>query len=358
MTAHDFFRELVGLQKRGIARGVASVCSAHHFVWEAAFLQAAADGLPVLIESTANQVNQYGGYTGMTPETFRSVVFERSAARGFPCERLILGGDHLGPYPWRTERADVAMEKACDLVHACVRSGYSKLHLDMNMLLGGDLTDSRGGLNPQLAARRQAELAESAEKAFAASHAAKEAQPVYVIGTEVPPPGGMVKAEELAPVTRVKDLLETVTLCQEAFHDRGLDDAWTRVCAVVAQPGVEYSNDAVRAYERDSASKLCAAAHALPGIILEGHSTDYQQPQHLRALVEDGVAILKVGPALTFALRECLFALEGIERELLSGMANVHLSNLAETLELAMLAEPTHWRSYYATTTVMRDING
>jgi D-tagatose-1,6-bisphosphate aldolase subunit GatZ/KbaZ len=347
VTALDFFRKLVRLQKRGIAQGIASVCSAHHSVWEAAFLQAAADGLPVLIESTANQVNQYGGYTGMTPETFRSIVFERAAARGFPCERVILGGDHLGPYPWRAEHADVGMKKACDLVSACVRSGYSKLHLDTSMLLGGDLMDWRGGLNPQLAALRQAELAESAERAFAEGHGAKESQPVYVIGTEVPPPGGMVKAEEIASVTRVKDLLETVSLCQEAFHDRGLDDAWTRVCAVVAQPGVEYSNDGVREYERDGASTLCAAAHALPGIILEGHSTDYQQPQHLRSLVEDGVAILKVGPALTFALRECLFALESIERELLAGVANVHLSNLAETLELAMLAEPTHWRSYY-----------
>lgn len=283
----------------------------------------------------------------MTPEMFRSIVFKRAVARGFPRERLILRGDHLGPYPWRTERADVAMKKACDPVAACVRAGYSKLHLDTSMPLGDDPTDGRGGLNPRLAARRQAELAESAERAIAEGHGVSVAPPVYVIGTEVPAPGGKVSAEETAPVTRVEDLLETVSLCQEAFHDRRLDDAWSRVCAVVAQPGVEYSDKGLREYARDSASTLCAAARALPSIILEGHSTDYQRPRHLRELVEDGVAILKVGPALTFALRECLFAMESIERELLAGATDAPLSDLAETLERVMLAEPTPWQSYH-----------
>jgi len=92
---------------------------------------------------------------------------------------------------------------------------------------------------------------------------------------------------------------------------------------------------------------LCAAARDLPGIVLEGHSTDYQSTEHLRQLVEDGAAILKVGPALTFALRECLFGLECIERELLHDRPTERLSGLSEALERAMLADPAHWRSYY-----------
>ena len=87
-------------------------------------------------------------------------------------------------------------------------------------------------------------------------------------------------------------------------------------CAVVVQPGVEFGDHGVQAYDRARAAGLCAAARALPGLVLEGHSTDYQSPAALRALVEDGVAILKVGPALTFAMREALFALEHVEREL------------------------------------------
>jgi D-tagatose-1,6-bisphosphate aldolase subunit GatZ/KbaZ len=347
VAALGFFRDLVDRQKRRIAAGIASVCSAHRSAWEAAFHQAAADGLPVLIESTANQVNQFGGYTGMTPETFHSVVLECAAARGFAAERLILGGDHLGPYPWRAERADAAMEKAHGLVAACVRAGYSKLHLDTSMPLGGDPADAQGGLDPWLAARRQAQLAETAERTLAERHGAPDAAPVYVIGTEVPTPGGVVGGEEDVPVTRAEDLLETVSLCREAFHERRLDDAWSRVCAVVAQPGVEFGDQGVHEYSRDRASALCAAVRALPGIVLEGHSTDYQRPRRLRELVEDGVAILKVGPALTFALRQCLFGLERIEHELLAGAAGTTLSGLAETLEAAMRAQPSHWQSYH-----------
>ncbi len=304
--------------------------------------------MPVLIESTANQVNQYGGYTGITPERFRSIVVERALARGFPRDRLILGGDHVGPYPWRSDPADAAMEKAHLLVAACVRAGYSKLHLDASMPLGGDPQDEgAAGLDPRSVARRQAQLAETAEKTFAEIHGAQDEPPIYVVGTEVPAPGGIVNPDEDAPVTRVEDVLQTVALCEEAFHERRLDDAWSRVCAVVAQPGVEFGDQTVREYSRNRASLLCEAVRLMPGIVFEGHSTDYQRPCHLRELVEDGVAILKVGPALTHALRRCLFALECIERALLSGAASVTLSHLAETMDSEMVSKPSYWQSYH-----------
>ena len=52
------------------------------------------------------------------------------------------------------------------------------------------------------------------------------------------------------------------------------------------------------------------------GLVYEAHSTDYQRPESYRNLVRDGFAILKVGPALTFAMREVLEALSLIEAEL------------------------------------------
>lgn len=51
-------------------------------------------------------------------------------------------------------------------------------------------------------------------------------------------------------------------------------------------------------------------------LILEAHSTDYQGELVLTALVEDGFAILKVGPELTFVLREALYALDLIASDL------------------------------------------
>jgi sugar/nucleoside kinase (ribokinase family) len=81
--------------------GITSVCSAHPMVLEATIRQAATDGTAVLIESTCNQVNHQGGYTGLTPAAFRDQVYRIADQVGFPRAQIILGGDHLGPNPWR-----------------------------------------------------------------------------------------------------------------------------------------------------------------------------------------------------------------------------------------------------------------
>jgi len=349
MDAGEFFQGLVRAHKSGRPRGVASICSAHPWVLEAVMDQAQADGGPALIESTVNQVNQYGGYTGMRPEDFRDRVQADAVERGLPIDRVLLGSDHLGPYPWRAQSAETAMDQARALAAASVRGGYAKLHLDASMPLGGDTPDPALGLDPLLIARREAELAAAAEQAFTErdTRRAPGGPPVYVIGTDVPPPGGMQAGAGDVPVTPVEEFERTVSLCAEAFAARGLKSAWSRVFAVVVQPGVEFGDQEVHPYDRRRAAGLCRAARAHPDLVLEGHSTDYQSPGKLRELVEDGVAVLKVGPALTFAAREALFALERIEVELYAGDPAVTLSRLAEALERAMLANPAHWRDYY-----------
>jgi D-tagatose-1,6-bisphosphate aldolase subunit GatZ/KbaZ len=337
---------LIQDQKKGRAAGLASICSAHPLVLQAAMRQALEDGQPLLVESTVNQVNQFGGYTGMRPADFTAFLEALRSEAGLPAERLLLGADHLGPYPWRAEPAEQAMGKACVLAADCARAGYAKLHLDASMPLGEDPAGPRGELDPAVVARREAELAGAAEAAYrdhGQGRADKEAGPVYVIGTDVPAPGGTAAEQEWATVTTARELTATVGLGEEAFRAAGLPDAWGRVCAVVVQPGVEFGDSSVQAYDRAPAAGLCAAARALPGLVLEGHSTDYQAPDALRAMVEDGVAVLKVGPALTFAMREALFALEHIEREL----GPHEPSRLGEELERAMLADPSHWRGYY-----------
>jgi D-tagatose-1,6-bisphosphate aldolase subunit GatZ/KbaZ len=64
-------------------------------------------------------------------------------------------------------------------------------------------------------------------------------------------------------------------------------------------------------------------------------------------MVQDHFAILKVGPQLTFAFREAVFALSEIERESLGRREGVRLSQVREALEAAMLRNPSYWRSYY-----------
>jgi D-tagatose-1,6-bisphosphate aldolase subunit GatZ/KbaZ len=341
------FRGLLEAKRAGRPAGLVSVCSAHPLVLEAAMRQALEDGRLLLVESTVNQVNQFGGYTGMRPADFAAFLDGIRSAAMLPPDRLLLGADHLGPYPWRGEPAEQAMGKARELAAECVRAGYLKLHLDASMPLKGDPTDARGALDPGLVARREAELAAAAEAAFRArgpgGSPAGAAEPVYVIGTDVPAPGGTAGEGEGAAVTTARELLGTVDLGAQAFRAAGLEQAWSRVLAVVVQPGVEFGDQGVEAYDRVRAAELSEAARALPGLVLEGHSTDYQLRAALRALVEDGVAVLKVGPALTFAMREALFALELVEQEL----APAEPSRLAEELERAMQADPSHWRGYY-----------
>jgi D-tagatose-1,6-bisphosphate aldolase subunit GatZ/KbaZ len=117
------------------------------------------------------------------------------------------------------------------------------------------------------------------------------------------------------------------------------------VFAVVVQLGVEFGEQTVHAYDRAQAAEVCEAARKYPALVLEAHSTDYQEGPALRKMVEDGVGVLKVGPALTFAMRESLFALECIEQEL-AGNRPGPPSELRSTLEHSMLENPGHWRRY------------
>ncbi len=335
--------KILRAQQQGEALGIPSICSAHPFVLEATFRHALTTGRPVLIESTCNQVNQHGGYTGMTPGDFVAYVIALADRLGFPRERLLLGGDHLGPNPWRNRPADQAMGQARLLVREYVRAGYGKIHLDASMACDGD--PAGAPLDKAVAAERAAVLAEAAETAF--QEMGNGMPPCYVIGTEVPPPGGAQGDEMPLTITTPEEVAETIELTQAAFHRRGLEAAWERVIGVVVQPGVEFGDEEVHPYDWGAAAGLARAIEPYGRLVYEAHSTDYQTRQALRDLVADHFAILKVGPALTFAFREAVFALAAVEEEWLAGQAGVVLSRLREELEAAMLQDPTHWRGYY-----------
>jgi D-tagatose-1,6-bisphosphate aldolase subunit GatZ/KbaZ len=119
------------------------------------------------------------------------------------------------------------------------------------------------------------------------------------------------------------------------------------VIALVVQPGVDFGDRRVQAYERSRARPLSRCIERHPCLVYEAHSTDYQTPAALRQLVEDHFAILKVGPALTFAYREAVFALAWMEREWLGGRAGVALSELPSVLERVMRGDPRHWSAYH-----------
>jgi D-tagatose-1,6-bisphosphate aldolase subunit GatZ/KbaZ len=269
----------------------------------------------------------------MRPADFVALVRD---AGGDPAD-TILGGDHLGPQPWRDEPAESAMAKAEAMVAEYVAAGFSKIHLDCSMRCA----DDPDNLPEEIVAARAARLARAAESANGTGHTL-----CYVIGTEVPPPGGMGAGHAIEPTTP-EAVADTVEAHRLAFAAGDTEAAFAKVVAVVVQPGVEFGNEDVVHFDEVAAAPLTSAVAGLPGIAYEAHSTDYQRPEVFAGLVRSHFAILKVGPALTFALREALFALEGVEKELVDGSQR---SGLSAVVEAEMRAHPEQWQGHYSGT--------
>jgi D-tagatose-1,6-bisphosphate aldolase subunit GatZ/KbaZ len=325
--------DIIAQHKAGKACGIFSVCSAHPLVIEATFVHALhVNASIVLIEATSNQVNQDGGYTGMVPKQFRDFVFAIADQTGFARDRVLLGGDHLGPNAWNALPADDAMAKAEIMIDQYVRAGFRKIHLDCSMSCAGDPVP----LPEAVVAERAARLCAVSEAAYASVGGQA---PVYVIGTEVPVPGGSAEDLETLQVTTPQAAMATIEMHRAIFPP----DAWPRVIAAVVQPGVEFDHHKVVDYDPLAASALSKSIETRDQFVFEAHSTDYQTPQALTALVRDHFAILKVGPGVTFALREALWALDAIERDWLGTQA----SGFRETVMKQLRAQPMHWIKYY-----------
>jgi D-tagatose-1,6-bisphosphate aldolase subunit GatZ/KbaZ len=330
--------DLIARHRQGHASGVTSICSAHPIVIEASLRHAQRTGQAlVLFEATCNQVNQDGGYTGMTPADFVAFVHAIADRVGFERARIALGGDHLGPNPWTSLDAAAAMDKAEVMVAAYVAAGFRKIHLDCSMACSGDPQP----LPEAEIVRRAVRLCRAAEAAHA--RAGGEA-PVYVIGTEVPVPGGATESIDGLAVTTPQAALATIEAHRQAFMAAGLDAAWQRVIASVVQPGVEFDHHSVVDYEPQKAHGLSRAITDVPGMVFEAHSTDYQTRDALAALVRDHFAILKVGPGLTFALREALWALDAIEQEWIEEGLR---ARLRDVVLARMREQPGYWQRYY-----------
>jgi D-tagatose-1,6-bisphosphate aldolase subunit GatZ/KbaZ len=334
----NLLRETIRRHKSGAAVGVYSVCSAHPLVLEAAIRQTIADGGYLLVEATSNQVDQFGGYTGMTPLDYRDLVLGLADRLGLERPRVVLGGDHLGPNRWRDRPAEEALTLAEELIAAYVAAGYTKIHLDCSMSCAGD----PASLGDEVVAERAARLLCVAEEAAAYAGTADAVS--YVIGTEVPVPGGAHETLGRLTATPASAARHTLECHRAAFAAVGLGGVWQRVAALVVQPAVEFDHLQVIDYDRSGTRELRTVLEDEPHLVFEAHSTDYQTASRLTELVEDHWAILKVGPGLTFALREALFGLARIEDELVPAATR---SNLVEVVDQVMLARPEHWEGYY-----------
>ena len=328
--------DLIARNRAGEGTGLPCFCTANEHVLRAVLSYAARTGYPTVIEATCNQVNQDGGYTGMTPKDFMSWLRRMAERAGVPMDQLILGGDHLGPNPWRSEPIERAMEKACELVKLYVEAGFTKIHLDASMACGGEPAPSFGRI-----AERAAELCAVAE-----AHAPDPEKLIYIIGTEVPIPGGETEEPDALDVTSAARFFETLRTHREAWTARGLDSAWSRIVSVVTQPGVDFGHTSVYPFVPEKARPLSDAVLSEGGLTFEAHSTDYQSTEALTELVKKHFFFLKVGPELTFRFREAVWALATIE----DNMDVDRASNFRDVMLTQMNAHPGYWQDYYSGT--------
>lgn len=333
----DLLRQIVERNRAGEAVAIPSVCSAHPDVLRASMARAAVLGRPLVVEATSNQVNQDGGYTGQTPDAFIAMALELAKTAGLDRDSLVFGGDHLGPQAWRAQDAETAMAKAHVMVADYVAAGFSKIHLDCS--------EGCRGENPTLAdaitARRSAALARTCLQA-----SPDPDRLLFVVGTEVPPPGG-ARVDEGGdiPATKGDDAVRTLAAHKAAFEAAGIGAAFAQVAGLVVQPGVEFSPMAVHAYPMDRKLPFRTAMADWPGVCLEAHSTDYQKPAVYPHLAAEGFAFQKVGPALTFAWRQAVYALD-VLRSLLGHPG----PTLKDSMEALMTTSPDHWHGHYSGT--------
>ena len=343
---HELVR-IIKDYKSGKHSGIFSVCSSNKYVIEAAMDRVRNKDMYLLIESTANQVDQFGGYTGMVPSQFRDFIYDLCEENNFPKEMIILGGDHLGPLTWTNIDPVKAMENAKELIRQYVLAGFTKIHIDTSMMILGD--KEKGNFGDDIIADRAAQLCSVAEEAYRElkEKDSSATHPVYIVGSEVPIPGGAQEEEDHIQVTKVDNFESTVASFKNAFEKYDVIDAFEYVIAVVVQPGVEFGSDSIFEYDREKAKDLSAAIKKYDNLVFEAHSTDYQTKEDLKSMVEDGYIILKVGPALTFGFREAAFALNNIEEELLKYHPEFELSKFREILDFAMIKNPKQWQKHY-----------
>lgn len=326
-------RQIIARNRAGEPIAIPSVCTAHPDALEASLTLAETLGQPIVVEATSNQVNQDGGYTGLTPAAFITFVRDIAARAQVDPTRILFGGDHLGPQAWRKLPAEPAMDKAQRMVADYAAAGFTKIHLDCSE----GCADEPAQLPDAITATRSAALAATALK-----HAPDPAQLLFVIGTEVPPPGGARTDDHgLIPPTTPGSAKATLAAHRDAFTALGLP--LDRIGGLVVQPGVEFSPMEVHHLPLARDPGLLAALADWPNLCLEAHSTDYQHPAAYPRLAELGFAFQKVGPALTFAWREALYALDALRSQ--CGWASG--DPLADTMEQVMLSKPGSWQGHY-----------
>ena len=298
-----------------------SFCTGNESVINSAILFCKIYKLPLIIESTASQVNQYGGYTNKTPRKFSQMIQKMCKKNNYPFSKIILGADHLGPYPWKNYKNKVALKNSKYLLANVLKNNYKKIHIDTSyQLLEDKLFDKN------LFFSRSIDLIKKIikqKKFFFIS-----------VGTEVPPPGEEYKKN-------YKTSLDEFKLESKSYLKFFKSQNFNYTFAMVIEPGMGFNNTKIKTPKIKYLDKFKLYSKQNK-FFFEAHSCDYQNIKVLKQLVKKNFKFLKVGPELTYNFSKVIFNMEMIEKKHFN-----KVSNIKKKIITIMRKNNRYWHEHY-----------
>jgi D-tagatose-1,6-bisphosphate aldolase subunit GatZ/KbaZ len=325
--------------RRGERKGIYAVESQNPSVQEMYLQQALADGSPALFEICADLLDPHGQSGKMLPDDFIANVTQIMVKTGFPRDRLFFGVNDLSPSLWKDESIESALKKTCVFISDLVSFGFNKLGIHAAIPLKGDPADQP--LPQEVIITREVALYQAAEGAAAAMP--EEEKPLYVI--DVHP--GRGKAEGQNTMLHKEDVEIAVDRFVQIAAAAGLPEMKERLLAVRIFLGAGYDSEKIIPFDSSLLKELGGCVYEDKPVVMEVLQTDFQMQTVLDQLVHNHFGFMRIGPELTFTMREALFSLAMMENETMIGKPGVYLSNFIIELDRAMQSAPQHWQKYY-----------
>lgn len=306
-------------------KGLPSFCTANFLVLKTLLIFCKKNKLPALIESTSNQVNQFGGYSKNQPKDFIKKMHGFIKSFKINKKSIYFGGDHLGPLPWKNNKSSIALKNSIKLIDLYLKANYQKIHIDTSIQCKDDkfITDKI------IFARTEYILKNLTNKK-------KLNKIFFVFGTEVPFAGGNDKKK--FKITKNNKIITDYQNFSKLLNSEKLS---SKDFALVIEPGMKFKNNSITKpnFKSFEVNRKFSKKNKF---YYEAHSTDYQDPETLKKLVNNNFKILKVGPELTYNLIKSFLFMQEIEKFFLR-----RKSNFQKIIIKKMLFNNFYWKDFF-----------
>ena len=307
-------------------KALPSFCTANIDVLKSIMFFCNLKKLPCLIECTSNQVNQDGGYTNKTPKKFIKEISNLRKKIKLSKNRLFIGGDHLGPLPWKKKNKQLAIKNSIKLIESFLKEKFCKIHIDTSIKCRDDKI-----FNNEIIFERTKQILENIKIKKRIN------DKFLIIGSEVPISGS--GDNKRVVLTTKKQIKNECIKFRQVLKGSKLDK--NRKFGLVVEPGMKYMHKFLKKpnLKNFSDKKIFSEKN---NFVFEAHSTDYQPFSILKKLVDNNFKFLKVGPELTYNYSRSLFFMERLEKKLKKKRSLIKINIIN-----SMKKKNKYWLGYY-----------